>query len=267
MRTTPQTPEDYSRIIESCIIASVQPKPSAQVIDTPELYRLANLDDPNGYNNGVFRVQFAHDAERMIDEQYQFFRTHGLNFRWVTYPHSRPEDLNAQLQRLAPTRVREVHGLYAAVGDLAAQPSGDVTVEELSDANLEEYIETVNAGWEASEVVAASARASIRRQWTEGYGARRSFLARYRGSPATIGSMFIVNGIGYINGAATRPEFRGKGVYRALVRHRMAILRAENVPLACVFALADTSSPICRRLGFQVGCECREYKFHLLDVE
>jgi hypothetical protein len=46
------------------------------------------------------------------------------------------------------------------------------------------------------------------------------------------------------------PEFRRGGVYRALVRERMAEATTRGATLALVHAKAQTSSPILQRLGF-----------------
>ena len=50
---------------------------------------------------------------------------------------------------------------------------------------------------------------------------------------------------------AVAPEFRGRGVYRALVARRMAdAARSTAAQFALVKAVADTSAPILKRLGF-----------------
>jgi GNAT superfamily N-acetyltransferase len=53
-------------------------------------------------------------------------------------------------------------------------------------------------------------------------------------------------------GTAVIPEFRGRGVYRALVHARMTDAKARGARLALVHAREKTSSPILQRLGFTV---------------
>jgi GNAT superfamily N-acetyltransferase len=56
------------------------------------------------------------------------------------------------------------------------------------------------------------------------------------------------------------PAFRGRGIYRALVRARLAHAAAEGATLALVHA-EPTSSPILQRLGFRVFGQQRVLAF------
>jgi GNAT superfamily N-acetyltransferase len=53
-----------------------------------------------------------------------------------------------------------------------------------------------------------------------------------------------------LRGGSTVTEWRGKGVYRALVATRAALAAARGVPYLQVDA-SDDSAPILRRLGFR----------------
>ena len=64
---------------------------------------------------------------------------------------------------------------------------------------------------------------------------------------------------GYLLGSSVVPEFRGRGVYRALVAARVAALREMRRPLVTIHALSHSSAPICTRLGFESVCELRGY--------
>jgi hypothetical protein len=136
-----------------------------------------------------------------------------------------------------------------------------VTVEELTQANLEEYAQTNCDAWGQPADQAAKTRDSIRRDFANPNISYRSFLARFNGSPAATGMLRVVNGSGYLLGGACRPEFRGRGLYRGLVAHRLAVLKREGVKMTLILARSSTSAPICRKLGFQVACECRSYEF------
>ena len=54
----------------------------------------------------------------------------------------------------------------------------------------------------------------------------------------------------YLNGACTLPDFQGRGVFRALVRWRLAAARARGCRFAAVLARVGTSAPILVKLGF-----------------
>jgi ribosomal protein S18 acetylase RimI-like enzyme len=61
-------------------------------------------------------------------------------------------------------------------------------------------------------------------------------------------------------GAAVVPAFRGRGIYRALVRARLAHAAARGATLALVHA-EPTSSPVLQRLGFGVYGQQRVLAF------
>jgi GNAT superfamily N-acetyltransferase len=54
----------------------------------------------------------------------------------------------------------------------------------------------------------------------------------------------------FLAGGSTRPEARGRGCYRALVRARWEEARRLGLPGLAVQAQYGTSAPILRRLGF-----------------
>ena len=57
-----------------------------------------------------------------------------------------------------------------------------------------------------------------------------------------------------LSGAATLPEYRGRGVYTSTVVRRIADGRAEGCEAAIIQAVRATSAPICRRIGFRELC-------------
>ena len=52
------------------------------------------------------------------------------------------------------------------------------------------------------------------------------FLARIDGVPVGTGSLFVSNGVGWCDWGATAPDYRGRGVQLALLRHRLAMADA-----------------------------------------
>lgn len=76
------------------------------------------------------------------------------------------------------------------------------------------------------------------------------YLGHHRGRLAGAGGYALVDGVARLWGAAVLEEFRGRGVYRALVAARVHDARSRGATLAIVHA-EQTSSPILRRLGFR----------------
>ena len=77
-------------------------------------------------------------------------------------------------------------------------------------------------------------------------------LARADGNPAgTANYRYSSDGkVIYLTGASTLPTFRGRGVFRALVAHRLAQAQARGAVLATCLAKTGASAPILARLGF-----------------
>ena len=82
---------------------------------------------------------------------------------------------------------------------------------------------------------------------TQGY-----FTGYWNETPAGAGGYGLAGDVARFWGTAVVPEFRGRGVYRALVHARMEQARKRGATLALVKAMERTSSPILQRLGFTV---------------
>jgi GNAT superfamily N-acetyltransferase len=80
------------------------------------------------------------------------------------------------------------------------------------------------------------------------------------GGPAAFGGCTLVDGVARLWGAGTRPAFRGRGAYRAVLGHRMAVAREHGATLALVKGRVETSAPILRRAGFRGYGEERCYR-------
>ena len=79
------------------------------------------------------------------------------------------------------------------------------------------------------------------------------------GQPAAAGGCGLVDGVGRLWGAGTRPAFRRRGMYRVLLAARMAVAREHGATLALVKGRIDTSGPILQRCGFTAYGEERSY--------
>lgn len=256
------TNNDLSLAFENCVIASAWKTPDSQILDTPEIYKLTNKAAPYEFMNGIYRTRLnSENADKEIDTHFQFYRDNKISFRWYAFPHSQPADLVRRIEELHPKGVTEMQCLYARTDDPAFAIPNGVAVEELSSGNLEDYIEANIAGWNPSGEQAERIRREIRTDFEKGDMGYRAFLARCDGTPASTGLMRIVPNAGYFYGGSTRPEFRRKGAYRGLVAYRLRLLCAQEIPMAFVLAIKATSAPICRKLGFNLACECRSYDF------
>jgi GNAT superfamily N-acetyltransferase len=87
---------------------------------------------------------------------------------------------------------------------------------------------------------------------------RWSYLALVEGLPVAEGSVRrTVHGPLWLAGGVTLPAFRGRGIYRALVRARWDDAVRLGAGALVVIANVDTSYPILERLGFQAAGRVR----------
>lgn len=254
---------DLSPLFSDCLIASAFIKPETVVFDTPEIYKVVNESSPYGFLNGIYRTHFAvRDADRLIHEHDDSYRSRKISYRWYVFEHSRPGDLESKLQALGPKEVVGLEGLAISSEEARIGVPAGVTVEVVGAHNVEEYAEAVVAGWQQSGTEAESVRRDIRRDVADPKCAWTGFLARYRGEPASTGMIRFVGPVGYLQGASTNPKFRGKGVYRGLVAARLEFLKQRKISQALILARTSSSAPICRRLGFKAVSGCNSYDFN-----
>lgn len=86
-------------------------------------------------------------------------------------------------------------------------------------------------------------------------GARRGYLAYLDDEPVAAGGLLLgAGGLAILSGGGTRPDARGRGCYRALVRARWDAARAAGARLLAVQA-SEQSAPILATLGFAATAE------------
>lgn len=254
--------KNVSLIIENCLIGGAWLKPESIVTDRPEIYKVENPQSPYEFLNGVYRTRFSETGfDRAMDRVFASYFEKQIRFRWYSFSHSEPADLEQRLFARNPASVTDMSGLYCEVAKMDGTMPDGVTVEELCEGNLEEYAYATTEGWKQSGHEAAKVRAEIARDFHSGKMGYRAFLSRYKGEPASTGGLRLLKDGGYLFGGNSVPKLRRKGAYTGLVRHRVRLLKEMGVPYCFIAARADTSAPICLKLGFQLGCECKSFTF------
>jgi GNAT superfamily N-acetyltransferase len=121
----------------------------------------------------------------------------------------------------------------------------DVTVERVADQTRMGEFERVHfAGWGLRPPDPEDPDNSIRNWAAEPNW--RVYLARYRGTPAGTAILYLSPDIAYLASATTHPEWRGRGVQNALLRHRIA--DAARAGARIVFGQAEYQSTSYRNM-------------------
>jgi GNAT superfamily N-acetyltransferase len=177
------------------------------------------------------------------------FRSRGVTeARWPVEPKTEPEDVGRVLQDLGATVYQTVDiRAYSLSGMLPDEPpAGATALPVRSLADVASFARVSALAWGYPEPSDADIEQAFARL-TAG-----SFVGYWTGTPAGTGGYTLAGDVARFWGAAVLPAFRGRGVYRALVRARMVDATSRGATLALVHAIDQTSSPILQRLGFQV---------------
>jgi GNAT superfamily N-acetyltransferase len=190
------------------------------------------------------------ELDRLIARQVHVFAERGEPFEWKLHGHDQPADLPDRLRAagLAPEDTETV--VIGRVDAVAAEPSlpDGVVIQEVREpgdfariAVLEESIWHQDHSW-------IDALAEERAADPEGL---RILVAEAGDLTVCAGWVRFPSGTEFVTlwGGATRPAWRSRGIYRALVAHR-AKLAAERGRRYIEVDASDDSRPILERLGF-----------------
>ncbi|PKQ14284.1 MAG: N-acetyltransferase [Actinobacteria bacterium HGW-Actinobacteria-8] len=134
----------------------------------------------------------------------------------------------------------------------AASIAADVEIREVATAeerDLWRQVAAVGFSWPLPPLDAQLALGEI----VVARPGSRLFIAYLDGLAAGTGEMYLDDGVAWLSADSTLPQFRGRGVQRALQAHRLALGAAAGCELAVSEAAPGSSSQRnMERAGFQV---------------
>lgn len=190
-------------------------------------------------------------ADAAIAEQLCYYGALGLSFEWKQHAHDRPADLGERLTAagfLAGPPETVMVAEVAAVERTPAWPEG-VTVRRVADpAGLAPVLDVHRRVFGGDQ---EPLRRRLAAQLTEAPERVRVLLVLAGELPVCAARLELTPdaGFGGLWGGGTLPEWRGRGIYRALVAHRAALAAEAGCRLLHVDASAE-SRPVLERLGF-----------------
>lgn len=265
---------------EAALLAEVFVAPRSASPPLPELRRIerpgwVQIITPTFKTGGLNEVAFSaladDEADAVIDATIAEYRALGIAFRWAVPPGSAPADLGARLARrglveswgrgmaraTAPETLEAAASTEEAAVAASPSPSSSpaeapadpaISVEEVTNAaGVDAFTRVMAEGWRVDpaplqrlhELLLAAPERT-----------QHLFLARIGGEPAGAASYVAFPRSAFLMGAVVLPHFRGRGLYRALARARLADAHARGIELATCHARESTSAPILERLGF-----------------
>jgi GNAT superfamily N-acetyltransferase len=192
------------------------------------------------------------ELDWLIARQRNYFAARGESVEWKTYDYDEPPDLPDRLRAagFVPEPAETVVvALTTAIAAEPALPDGVVLRQVTADADMcrigamESEVWHTDRDWAAGHLIREVAAAP------EEYIV---LTAEAAGQVVAAGWLEMRPGSQFAGlwGGATRQEWRGRGIYRALVARRAQLAAARGVRYLQVDASSD-SAPILRRLGFQ----------------
>jgi GNAT superfamily N-acetyltransferase len=139
-----------------------------------------------------------------------------------------------------------------------AGPPG-VAIDAIDERNVDAYVDTLARGWDLPDDQREPTRDDVRRALSRSPRSAFFFLARVDGEPAGTTGLIVRERHGYLVGAQILDRFRGRGLYRALIAARLALLRDAGRTLAVTHAREATSAPMLEHLGFETAFRSRCY--------
>lgn len=255
----PLTEEDIANAIERTLIDSVPLRRAvveAVEIDGVRAIYTANLRSPG--NNIVGQAQLDENTvDATIEKVINFYKSRHHHCSWITSDASKPANLSERLAHYGFQKLFDLAGLYLDDFEKAIRPNPRISIRCATEADTEQLIHLYSEAYPmpVEEVPMLLENIAVLNG--------RNYLAYVDDSaePVSVANMFYLSDkpIVALEGAATLPEYRGRGIYTSLVSKRLEDACADGMHVAIMQADMETSAPICMKLGFKKLCDMAIY--------
>jgi hypothetical protein len=207
-----------------------------------------------GWSGIVWSDLDAATADQVIADQVAFFAGRGERFEWKLYSYDRPADLGERLVAAGFVREEAESLMVADAAEIAGQasagavlPDGVRLVPVTDEAGLELMTEVHDRVFGADPQL----RGALVTQLRNSPATTVMVVAMAGDEPVSSARVAFETGTEFAGlwGGGTLPQWRGRGIYRALVGYRARLAAARGYRYLQVDALPP-SRPILERLGF-----------------
>jgi GNAT superfamily N-acetyltransferase len=238
------------------------PAPATAEWDGP-LLRLVGLDRDGFLTYTDLGGLDGAELDALIARQRDHFTALGKTVEWKLHGHDLPADLPDRLRAAGFEPEEQETVVVGPVAGLAAvqpvTPPGVRLREVRSRADMERISHLVEAVWGTSPKTLAD---RLERDVGGDVPELTVVVAEADGEVVSAAWVRYMTGTGFATlwGGSTLPQWRRKGIYRALVTYRARLADARGHTLLQVDA-SDDSRPILERLGFVAVTTTTPYIF------
>ncbi len=261
---------DWPSRLERVLIDALMPEADAELIDTPDWVQLSTPSRDDHPANGVYLARLAPEkADARIAAVKAAYAARGAEFRWLVGPSSAPADLPLRLERAGLRLQGAALGMVLEVPDRVPVPEG-VELRAVGRAEIPAYAELSARVWQRGpdfrEAVVRVSSQALADDTSSFVGSQRSWMVFAEGEPVGVTTLRLLPELGYFQGAAVLPRWRRRGLYRAMLHHRLALLRELGIAHAVIWAHEHSSAPACRKAGFVPHCRAVFYEMLRSDA-
>jgi len=153
----------------------------------------------------------------------------------------------------------ELYGLIALPGALNIKINPEVIIKELTVDMKDDWLMVQANAWRVPPQGIEFISKYFEKELELLKGRNKSYIAYIDTRPVASASTIFFDDFAYLVGAATEPEFRGRGIYKSLLQERVKEIDILNLPTV-IHCVKDTSAPICLKLGFEKVSVIRSYE-------
>ena len=234
-----------------------------EMIVTPNWLQVTTPKQKSAHMNGVYRCERDDlndlQVRKLVFDIIDYYKSQNSNFRWKTSSSTRPIGLNKILIEHGMILKDLLFGFCVSPEEMNPLKTSDkIEVFPLTVDRYEDWLQIQAKGWNVTPNGIKYLREHPN-EFIDQTSKNKNFIAYWDGVPAGVPSFQIKNDYAYMLGAVVISEYRGHGLYKALIDSRFQALKSLGLP-AVFHCISNTSAPICLKLGFEKICEIESYE-------
>lgn len=251
------TPAELERVLVDALFH----EPDSELIDRPDWVQLRTPSSRWPNHNKVLLAQIEPGQEpRVVAEVIAEHRDRGARLQWSVGPSSSPSNLGQHIESAGIALLSRALGMVLPVPQHPLPGLDDLVVQEVGLQDVQTFARLSAQAWQQGDAFRDAVAHIVTLGLREPQLGARCWIAHYKGEAVATCNLRVVSQLGYFQGCAVKPAYRGRGLYQALLNYRLSVLRELGETMAVVWADAATSAGACKKLGFRTVCSAALYQ-------